>query len=231
MNKITKQLCVAGVAAFAFSVNAQAITYVDAVDGASGNTYATGGALATTTWYETGTLANDNAKWRKRTLGNNSTVYEGDYNAQSDPELTTQVTGLSDGNYNVWAFFWDSSGTGNTWTMSAGLTSGSLSPYSNDGPGSQVVTAMTLADFTSIGMVTEGDRTLYGINLGQATVAGGSGLINVFVDGTSYNGVATPNASATRTWYDGVGYEAVPEPSIAALFGLTGLMLLLRRRR
>jgi len=39
------------------------------------------------------------------------------------------------------------------------------------------------------------------------------------------------NDGYSRTWYDGVGYQAVPEPSAVILVGLAGLGLLARRRR
>jgi hypothetical protein len=66
---------------------------------------------------------------------------------------------------------------------------------------------------------------MYGVNLGQETVIGGS-AINFFIDQDG-----TTSGGTDRTWYDGVGYEVVPEPSSMALLGLGGLALILRRRR
>jgi hypothetical protein len=232
MNNTTKQLFVAGLFAFALSLNAQAaITYVDAAEGSLGNTFATGGSLGVTTWQRSVTT-NDDDQWGRRTDSdtNGATLFQGYSNLAgggSIPELTTQITLLDPGNYNVWVFFWDASGT-NKWNIAAGLTSGSTATYSFDGLGTtnQTVAASTLSFTTGITTVGLTDRILYGVNLGQATASGGS--INVFIDS-----LEAASSGANRTWYDGVGFEAVavPEPSSMALLGLGGLALILRRRR
>ena len=54
------------------------------------------------------------------------------------------------------------------------------------------------------------------------TSAGGAGTIDVYIDDNPGND--------DRTWYDGVSYEAVPEPGSLALLGLGGLCVLQRRR-
>ena len=92
-----------------------AITYVDAVQGASGNTFATGGSLADTTWSTANTSNADEDQWSRRTsVGNGATVFQARHEIVSSntmPELTTQITGLTDGQgYDVWVFFWDASG-------------------------------------------------------------------------------------------------------------------------
>lgn len=180
------------------------ITYVDASHGAAGNTYATGGSPANTGWLDATTNAASTLadQWVLRTpLGTNGGVYQALHSGTQIPELTTRVSGLADGDYNVWVFFWDGPNS-NTWTISAGLTSGALSTYSFDGPGNTAlsVAASTLAFTNPPPLLTEDPRILYGVNLGQTTVAGGS-PIAVYVNNLAGGG------SNTRTWYDGVGYE------------------------
>ncbi|MBT8045077.1 MAG: PEP-CTERM sorting domain-containing protein [Verrucomicrobiae bacterium] len=227
--KTTKQLITMGLAAFAFTLNSQAaITYVDADE--TTNTYDTATGLVNTNWYDNGS-GNSTDDWSRRAnpFGNGGEIFEGGYANVDDPELTTEMTGLADGIYDVWVFFWDATNS-NTWNIAAGLTSGSTATYSFDGLGDTTspVAASTLT-FDSSVLTIESNRTLYGVNLGQATVSGGggSGSIDVFID----NGGLAPD---DRTWYDGVGYELaapIPEPSSTALLGLGGLALMLRRRR
>ena len=130
---------------------------------------------------------------------------------------------MSDGSYDVWAFFWDASGA-NGWQLSAGLSGNPIVTYSADGAGNTTapVNAGTLS-FTTTVLAAQDDRIMYGVNLGQATVTSGSS-IDVLIEQLG-------NGSGSRAWFDGVGYEVVPEPSSALLIGLGGLALLSRRRR
>ena len=218
------------------SANA-AITYVDAAEGASGNTFATGGSLSDTSWLNTSTEGGDNDQWVKRTgVGNNGTVFQGWWDESGGntgiPELTTQITGLTDGlQYDVWVFFWTAAGNNSTWNIAAGLTSGDLTTYSVTGAGDQdaAVAASTLT-FTGTVLISENDgaRNLWGVNLGRVTAAGTS--IDVFVDNlVASNGGLSFNHD--RTWYDGVGYQVIPEPGSFALIFLALGSVMLRRRR
>ncbi len=200
-----------------------AITYVDALEGSTGNTFATGGSLADTSW-----VGAAGGQWQMRTdvEGNGDTLFQ---NNAGTPELTTQITGLADGTYTIWAFYWDQTvSDNNNWVLSAGLTSGELTSYSSPGEPSVtnctttgVVDADTLSFTTAVkttGINTA--RNLFGINLGQVVVSGGS-VINVYID----NEINALSGSDNRSWYDGVGYEAVPEPVSLSLLGLGGMIL------
>lgn len=227
--------------ALSTSFASAAITYVDAAEGGSGNTFATGGSLGDTSWLEDpGTAAANETQWGKRAFTNNSTVFQALHETETSddmPELTTQITGLADGTYTIWVFYWDQvvSDTQN-WIISAGLTSGSLSSYSSPGePAVAGATTVGVSDANGLSFTTSVDtienpgsstaeRRMFGVNLGDVTVSGGS-AVNVYVDNLIGNG------SLNRAWYDGVGYELVPEPSSSLLVGLGVLSLLLRRRR
>jgi len=66
---------------------------------------------------------------------------------------------------------------------------------------------------------------MYVAVLGTA-VADTNGEIAVYI-----NDIDNVNTSRTRTWYDGVGFELVPEPAsiFLALMGLAGPALIRRR--
>lgn len=218
-----------------------AITYVDAQEGGAGNTYATGGSLGDTSWIDTtdngGTYSD--SVWELRfggtpgwTQHNGGDVIEAQVSTSFDhPQLTTEITGLADGTYDVWVFFWNQvTSATQDWVIDAGLTSGALSAYSDPGDpvaGTDSTTPVNAASlsFTNSPAVVAagGNQNMIGVNLGEVTVSGGS-AINVYID------KLTGTGSATRTVYDGVGYELVPEPSSLALLSLGGLFFARRRR-
>lgn len=180
-----------------------AITYLDVTHGATGNTHATGGSPENTAWLDPvpGSIAANNTQWALReNLGTNGTIYQSIHSGNQMPELTTTITGLAVGDYDIWAFFWDGPNS-NTWTISAGLESGALTTYSADGPGntSAPVAASTLTFAGAPPLLTEDVRILHGVKIGRATVGQGS-TVPVFVNNLSGGG------SNTRTWFDGVGY-------------------------
>lgn len=208
---------------------AAAITYVDA--SAANTTLANGNPYT-----PTASLINNDNQWSLRTLGNSLTVYTAnDSNAdpgEDAPMLRTTITGLTVGApYDVYIYFWgagsDAPGGNQRWDIQGGLSDTTLTFY-DVGNATNLGHATTGVDpntyFTNSSpavLVVDTDRRLYQVNLGTA-VANASGNINVFIDDAPGN--------VNRTWYDGVGYQLIPEPSVAML-GTIGLFGLLRRRR
>lgn len=196
---------------------AGAITYVDAVEGTSGNTFATGGSQANTSWVGPDSSGTNATQWNKRLAveGNNSTVFQGSITTNTLPELTTRLTGLADGTYTIWAFYWDQVADDNqNWILSAGLNPGSLTTYSS--PGEPAVSGATSVGVTNAANLIFNSnvavqagfngsvylRNLFGINLGEVVVSGGS-AVNVHLDNNLTGG------SNGRAWYDGIGYAPV----------------------
>mgnify|MGYP000692924018 CR=1 FL=1 len=206
------------------------ITYVDATT--SNTTLADGSAYT-----PTASTNNTDDEWSSRSaFGNGGALYTANDNnadpGEDAPELRTLITGLTPGQmYEVYVYYWtagnDAPGGNQQWDIQAGLTTGAL-------------TAILTADGTNLGhastgvdpstyftndspqvIVSEGDRRMREYALGTIA-ADGSGNLAVYVDDNPGN--------VNRTWYDGVGYEQIPEPS-AALLGGIGLLALLRRRR
>jgi hypothetical protein len=206
------------------------ITYVDATHGAGGNTTLTNGSqwdpLASQSF-----VSNDGV-WEARAFGNGATIYQNAASGGMDdahPLLTT-ISGLQLNTYDVYVYFWSDS---SSWRINAGLTPGSLSYFQFNplSPGASTYatptgstifsTSLNPNPFTSSVMIAEGsNRQLVQGYLGQVTGAS----ISVFIeDGPAGN-------QDQRTWYDGIGYAIVPEPTAGALLGLGLLSLVFRRR-
>lgn len=246
--------------AISVTTSQAAITYVDAQAGSGGNTRDSTKPQNDVTWIHAGTGA-DSDQWAERSspFGTNNNIFQalpsGD--PSSIPQLTTTISGLTDGQtYAVYAFFQDNTGDTSSayqnWVLSAGLTTSLDTTYWSDGQpiaahnaatpvvgttGSGTISTMGVSEASTLtyagtaptdvlsGVGTTGERRLYAVYLGETTLSGAT-EIDVYVDM-----LIEGSTSETRTWYDGVGYEAVPEPSSTALLGLGGLSLILRRRR
>ncbi len=211
---------------------AAAVTYVDAASGVGGNTTLADGSTFSPPL--NGTTGVDN-NWEQRTpFGSGGNIYEsGGEQIENAPELRTRLSGLTPGQqYTIHINFWDPGSTNEDWNIRAGFTSnaGANTLYSaadatvDLGGATAAVLASTLTYSTAPTIFTEGGRNLLAGLLGTAT-ANGSGQIDIYFDDL-------PNGTTVnqRTWYDGVSYEAVPEPA-SGLLSLIGLTALLRRRR
>lgn len=226
-------LMVAGLVVVAANATA-AIVYVDATDGAAGNTViapSAGGGVFTPVQPPGTQGPGGDGLWDVRAFGNGASIYQ---NAQSGnvdnaQRLATTVSGLASGTYNAFAYYWSDV---SNWRIEASLTddagplplyvfqplSAGVVQHWTGADGTNLSSALATNPFTTNVMISEGNRRLLQIPLGQVTGTS----ISVFVDDST-----TQADQNERTWYDGVGYElVVPEPTSVALLTI-GLGLLL----
>jgi len=177
--------------------------------------------------------------WRGRGAGlnqgtanfaNEGGAYEANGNEAATTNLTTTVTTLN-GSYNAFAFFWSDTGT---WDIATAIAGQPLQQYTTNSPGvfaintaSQAVPETSVSGLNVLGQTpddysdfVDGNRTLYAVPLGTQTVT--NGQLQFEIDGSSL--------TSDRTWYDGVGFSVIPEPSALALLSV-GLLGAFRRRR
>jgi len=100
-----------------------------------------------------------------------------------------------------------------------------MGPADFSNPGSLFATTSTQAGKT---VINDSSRFLWQALLGTA-VADAGGTAKVYVDNYVLSGGVPPTGTETvnnRTWYDGVGFELVPEPTalVMLLFGMPALM-------
>ncbi|MBI9017946.1 MAG: PEP-CTERM sorting domain-containing protein [Phycisphaerae bacterium] len=142
--------------------------------------------------------------------------------------LKTTITGLNAGQaYNVYLDFCGNTGN---WSIMGGLSESTIEGFAgtsktiganyhigtDDASGRVVATG---------GVTTSGNYALHRALLGETT-ANANGEIAVFVDDSDNVGVR----DTYRVWYDGVAYEAVPEPATMSLLGI-GVLALIRRKK
>jgi len=199
------------VLAMAAAAAAEKITYVDATSGEAGNTkLAAGGVFNPVGWV----WGADNF-WNLRVFGNPAgagTIYEagGQYGDANNPEdcsrLVTTVSGLPDGTYKVYVYFWSDN---SYWRIRAGLNGKdaqlplfySRAVECNKAPtGEPAAVPVKAEDFETVPLLSEDNRTLWQAYLGEVEGT----TITVFIDDDPAH--MTHNF---RTWYDGIGYQAV----------------------
>jgi hypothetical protein len=202
---------VAAASAAELAAPAEKITYVDATDGSAGNTKLASGEVFASTTVNSGA---DNL-WRLRTgFANSGTIYEAggtidDVNNTEDcPRLVTTVSGLPEGTYKVYVYFWSDE---SSWRIRADLKGkdAQLPLFYSRALGQEAAPIGTppaalakAEDFKDVPLLSEGNRMLWQAYLGEVKGT----TITVFVDDDPEHKTHT-----CRTWYDGIGYQAVPK--------------------
>jgi hypothetical protein len=135
-----------------------------------------------------------------RTYCENGDIMAANTATETSPILTTTVTELANGSYDVYAVFWTHTSAG--WAIDAKLANAETFEACNQWNG------------TATGTETSDKIERYQL-LGQAVVTDGSFAVNV-----------APRLGYDRGWYDGVSYQrVVPEPSAVALVVMGALSL------
>jgi hypothetical protein len=158
------------------------------------------------------------ATWSQPTP--NGTVLEasGPSGPENVPRLATTVTGLPAGSYEVFAFYWDQRGLSD-WGIRASLqdTAGILLYFGSGLPGEMPTS-------TPSGEVTTDSASRFLLRASLGLTAPESTSITVYIDdlpGAAANGFQ-------RTWYDGIGYRLVPEPT-SGMLAVCGAVVARRR--
>ena len=119
------------------------------------------------------------------------------------PTIKTTLTGLAEGTYDVFAYFWCDPNA--DWGIRSSFDSNDMLCFNKQS--SQFADA---AQFSSPVTVTGTGVQLYRIYIGRKEVSGGSSIV-VYLD--NYDGSFTNGP--TRTTYDGVGVASVITKAIA----------------
>ena len=171
------------------------VNYIDA--GTSNTTNADGNAFSPTgpSSYPGGA----DGKWHQYTgYGNGGSCFTaGDGGTENAPALKTTITGLPDGTYDVFAYFWSDPNA--DWGIRGGFTTSDMLNFNKQS--SQHAEA---SQFFGSVEVTSYEAILYRAYIGRKVVSGGAS-INVCIDDYDSSFTNRP----TRTTYDGVGVALV----------------------
>ena len=210
--------------------------YVDAQAGVEGNTMEWD--TNSSTWVEfnppQNTSGGGDDMWEEEWSGDAGNLFgngssnnwfeAGREGAEDAPQLRTRATGLEDGTYDIFAYFWWADGANQDYFLGTALTNnpaGGLPLYSVDvdAVASAGVTLAEASQFASSVMVTSSDRRLYEVSLGTVQVSGG--ILDVYIDDVGDN---------SNVWYDGIGYQAATgaalEPVIQSIMVSEGTVQL-----
>jgi hypothetical protein len=146
-----------------------------------------------------GNAGTADSRWHEYTgYGNGGSCYTaGDGGTENVPTIKTTITGLSDGTYDVFAYFWCDPNA--NWGIRGGFESSDLLCFNKQS--SQFAEASQFSGPVDV-IDTE---ILYRVYIGRKEVSGGA-LVDVYID--NYDSSFSGNVP-TRTTYDGVGVASV----------------------
>lgn len=176
------------------------MSYVDAT---TENTFLADGSPLSTTGPDEDPGEADN-QWHQRTsYGNgNSVLTSAEIDFEDAPVIKTQVSGIEEGTYDIWANFW--ANPNDDWRIEAGLNPDNMQIFRQ----MACKQVMNGDHNTELVLTGEGNTFLYQAYLGIVTIESDDTL-SVFIDdeaimvGTA--GIEVGNIC--RTWYDGISYS------------------------
>jgi len=180
------------------------ITYVDAIAGAGGNTRSSASTQDDVSWLNgIGTSAIADNVWTNRPdFGTGDNLFQSIQSGAGDaPELTTTITGIPDGEYQIYVFYAQRGG-GVNWQVDAAIEGDELVTYDESGNnGSVLASTLTYATETP-DLQPNAAIALRAAVIGRVTITNGNGTVNVIIDNTAVG-------DANRAWYDGVGFQEI----------------------
>ncbi|MBN1911232.1 MAG: BNR-4 repeat-containing protein [Pirellulales bacterium] len=168
------------------------------VDADRVNTTHADGSPLDATGPDSGRGPNDD-RWNERlNFGNNGSVFtSNEYGEEDAPVIKTTLTGVADGSYDVFAYFW--SDVDEDWLVEVGFSEDAMVLCERQG--AQQAEAGEFDD--TVLTRQSADWALYRAYVGRTEVDMGS--LSVFID--DYENATTDGHQ--RVWYDGLGYARV----------------------
>lgn len=180
--------------------------FVDAT--AANTTLGAGGALDATGPSASNGAADEKWHWRSGQGNGGSVLASAEAGGEDAPAVRTKVT-VPAGIYDVWAnYLADPAGD---WRIRAGLTENTMQVFRQKA-GENV----DGADYATAPTLSADGNALYQAYLGRVEVSAGGSLEVLVDDFAVQTGTASTRIGNTaRTWYDGISYAPVSEPSTA----------------
>jgi hypothetical protein len=171
------------------------VSYIDASES---NTSESDGSPFTPTGPSGNAGAVDN-QWHEYTgYGNGGSCYiAGDGGTENTPAIKTTISGLTDGIYDVFAYFWSDPEA--DWGVRGGFTPSDMLNFNK-----QSSQHSEASQFLDTAEVVDDEAILYRIYIGRKNIRGGAS-IDVYIDDYDSSFGNRP----TRTTYDGVGVARV----------------------